>query len=194
MEGFFASRLELIIRRAGLVLETPEAIDSDRQGFEVAGMIDCKLRVITIARNYPPEYRRFTTAHELGHWFLHPGRRLHRDRPLQGGEHSNPSRPDDEQEADIFAAELLMPARRLLERFSETFGLPISADDRRLELIHMHSPQHSLSALAEQRRRRSMLIAQIPSLGPKIFLPLYKEFGVSPTAMAIQLEDLDLVT
>lgn len=194
METFFASRLDVVIQREGLVLETPETIESDRPGFEVAGMIDRNLRVITIAQRYPPEYKRFTTAHELGHGFLHTNRAVHRDRPLQGGEHSNPSRPNVEQEADIFAAEFMMPARHLQQRFSETLGSPISGDDRRLELIHMHNPQHSLSDSTEQRRRRSMLIAQIPSLGPKIFVPLCREFSVSPTAMAIQLEYLNLIT
>jgi hypothetical protein len=50
-----------------------------------------------------------------------------------------------------------------------------------------------VSRLESELRLRSMLIAEVRSFGPKILLPLHKDFGVSVTAMAIQLEDLGLV-
>ena len=40
----------------------------------------------------------------------------------------------------------------------------------------------------------SMLVAEAGSFDYRNFVPLYRDFGVSVTAMAIQLEDLDLVT
>jgi Zn-dependent peptidase ImmA (M78 family) len=94
----------------------------------------------------------------------------------------------------LFAAELLMPRKRLIDRFSNAFGDPISCNDRgKLELLQMHNPQLSVSRLESELRLRSMLIAEVRSFGPKILLPLHKDFGVSVTAMAIQLEDLGLV-
>ena len=70
--------------------------------------------------------RRFTIAHEIGHFVLHPGRVA----PERGGS-VNEAMKIQEREADRFAAELLMPehlvrkavhdegadARRLAERF-----------------------------------------------------------------------------
>jgi Zn-dependent peptidase ImmA (M78 family) len=112
---------------------------------------------------------------------------------MQGGEHSNFARAPIEQEADLFAAELLIPRKRLRDLFSEAFGEPISGKDGRLELIQMHKPHLSMNRLANQLRLRSLLIAEACSLGPQSFFPLYRYFGVSLTAMAIQLEDLRLV-
>jgi hypothetical protein len=48
--------------------------------------------------------RRFTIAHEIGHFVLHPGRVA----PERGGP-ANQAGRDQEREADVFAAELLMP-------------------------------------------------------------------------------------
>src|SRR5262245_23994360 len=79
--------------------------------FEIAGLVDRSQRRIVVAQKFRIEWRRFTTAHEIGHWVLHPGLIHHRDRPLEGGERANRSRPRQEQEADLFAAELLMPSK-----------------------------------------------------------------------------------
>jgi hypothetical protein len=48
--------------------------------------------------------RRFTIAHEVGHFVLHPAR----VRPERGG-HVTEAMRSEEREADAFAAELLMP-------------------------------------------------------------------------------------
>jgi hypothetical protein len=195
IDGFFPLRVDLLARQVGLEIDEPDSIPSDKAGFEVAGMIDRPSRRITIAQKFPAEYRRFTTAHEIGHWFLHPSLTYHRDRPIQGGEHSNPRRETVEQEPDLFAAELLMPRKRLHDLFSKAFGSPISGRDReKLELLQMHKPQLNLARLESELRLRSLLIAEVCSLGPVIFRPLHRVFGVSVTAMAIQLEDLRLVT
>src|SRR5436309_81519 len=56
---------------------------------EVAGYIDRKTNTIAVAQKFRAPWRRFTTAHEIGHWMLHPSLEHHRDRPLQGGERSD---------------------------------------------------------------------------------------------------------
>jgi Zn-dependent peptidase ImmA (M78 family) len=195
-DSFFPVKVDVLASdHIGLSLERPEAIESEAVGFEVAGTMDRPNRRITIAQRFPSEYRRFTTAHEIGHWFLHPGLSYHRDRPMQGGEHSNPARKPIEQEADLFAAELLMPRKRLLDRFSDTFGTPISGKDKnKIEALWLHGQHLSLSRLQAELRLRSLLVAEAGSFDYRIFVPLYKDFGVSLTAMAIQLEDLELVT
>jgi hypothetical protein len=58
--------------------------------------------------------RRFTIAHEIGHFVLHP----ERCRPERGGAVNEAGRRE-EREADAFAAELLMPEPLVREAVSE---------------------------------------------------------------------------
>lgn len=65
------------------------------------------------ARQWPPR-KRFTIAHELGHWILHrKGQQslfCRHGFVEAGDDHSRPSLPPVEAEANAFAAALLMPA------------------------------------------------------------------------------------
>ncbi len=58
--------------------------------------------------------RRFTIAHEIGHFVLHPGR----PRMERGGRVTEAGR-FEEREADVFAAELLMPEALVREAVYE---------------------------------------------------------------------------
>jgi hypothetical protein len=58
--------------------------------------------------------RRFTIAHEIGHFVLHPGRLA----PERGGA-VNAAWQEKEREADQFAAELLMPEDLVREAVAE---------------------------------------------------------------------------
>ena len=70
-----------------------------------------------------PQRRRFTAAHELGHYLLHRDLidgRVHLDRLYSDGGHDNPYAPlspPHEVQANQFAADLLMPASRLKEMY-----------------------------------------------------------------------------
>lgn len=84
-----------------------------RAGLRVSGMlIPAEWRVLVSAAE-PPERRRFTVAHEIGHWVVHcrpatacppilcrPGRGA-----VDGVSPADPR----EREANVFAADLLMP-------------------------------------------------------------------------------------
>ena len=69
-----------------------------------------------------PGRRRFTIGHELGHWCMHRDdhvatiycRSSAVDPPVE-----RPERPVPEQEADAFAAALLMPAELMREHYAE---------------------------------------------------------------------------
>jgi hypothetical protein len=97
-----------------------------------------------------PARRRFTIAHELGHW------RLHRDAEERAvycragsiepnATEERPPLPRSEDEANVFAAAVLMPARLVQEqyvrcqrdffRLCDTFGASGAAMGRRLHAV-----------------------------------------------------------
>lgn len=109
----------------------------------------------TEGTQWPPR-RRFTIAHELGHWVLHrPGQdSLFCRRGTVAPEDADaseqraaerPPLPPAEEEANVFAAALLMPARliehhyyetgRDFERLCEIFGSSQAAMGRRLHAV-----------------------------------------------------------
>lgn len=69
--------------------------------------------------------RRFTIAHEIGHFVLHPGC----VRPERGGLVNEAIRAR-EREADAFAAELLMPAHLVRQAVGEQGADPVRLADR----------------------------------------------------------------
>ena len=86
---------------------------------EVAGMIDCEQKVVSISNRFPPQERLYTAAHELGHAVLHPADViLHRDRPLDPlADRKEPL----EREADWFSAFFLMPEKQVRAWFARLF-------------------------------------------------------------------------
>lgn len=71
-------------------------------------------RAIVLRGGADERRRRFTIAHEIGHFVLHP----QRERPERGGAATQGMRRE-EREADLFAAELLMPDHLVREAVVE---------------------------------------------------------------------------
>jgi Zn-dependent peptidase ImmA (M78 family)/DNA-binding XRE family transcriptional regulator len=73
--------------------------------------------VIGVNKRHPLVRRRFTIAHELGHFVLHHGERFHLDLTSSTSWHGDPPGYDSNLErlANAFAAELLMPATWMVE-------------------------------------------------------------------------------
>ena len=95
-----------------------EAVDDDLSGFLLR---DQKNNRVVIGANlrHHPNRRKFTIAHELGHFLLHEAETVHLDQQKAGyliqRRDGKSSTGEDmfEREANLFAAELLMPARSL---------------------------------------------------------------------------------
>lgn len=100
------------------------------------------------ARQWPPR-RRFTVAHELGHWRLHRGADTSaafcRSGSIVSETQTREPLPPGEDEANAFAAAFLMPARLVREqyircdrdffRLCEKFGASGAAMGRRLHAV-----------------------------------------------------------
>lgn len=88
---------------------------------EVSGMLlreEGKPAIIGVNASQAPTRQRFTLAHEIGHWRLHPGRLITFDRPIRVNRRDNVSSmatDREEIEANAFAANLLMPEAAVRE-------------------------------------------------------------------------------
>jgi Zn-dependent peptidase ImmA (M78 family) len=156
---------------------------------EVAGTIDDATRRVRISRQFAPEIRNFTTAHELGHALLHDARGLHRDRPLDG---STMSRELIEIEADRFASYFLMPERLVRACFNRHFGTDRFSLDDGTQFALSRGTGFNL-AKCRTLRDLSRVLAHTESYNGERFQSLAGQFKVSVEAMAIRLEELGLV-
>lgn len=85
--------------------------------------------IIGVNKSHHPNRQRFTIAHELGHYFLHGGKEVHVDESFMTsatislrGKEAELGQEPEEIEANLFAAEMLMPEvflKRDLEHLSE---------------------------------------------------------------------------
>lgn len=163
----------------------------------IAGYIDRRHNVIAVARRFSPEVRRFTLAHEIGHWQLHKGSVYLRDFPLIAGDRSAAKRPLVEIEANRFAEELLMPADLVKAYFRQVFGV---------ETLRDREPDEALAGWLSLGVRRKVTVAELIDKGrdwmaflaaehknDPLDFSLAERFRVSTTAMSIRLMRLHLV-
>jgi uncharacterized protein DUF955 len=189
-----------------LTLEEPEEISnpaprlgSGMVSAKLGGYCDRSTRTIGIAQSLTLPVQRFTAAHEIGHWLMHQSTVSFRDLPLQGAERTNPKRSPVEREADLFAAELLMPETTIREAFAASFGEPLrlSSVDEDIAFSLRIAAGRDIAVqelLTKGPRLFAMLVSQTALFRGRTFIPLTALFGVSATAMAIQLMELRLVT
>lgn len=159
---------------------------------KIAATIEDQERRVKVGGDFPVEVVRFTTAHELGHALLHEADGLHRDRPLNKTRTSG-SRERRELEADKFATYFLMPARRVKEQFRSRFGKgPIHLDQNTAYGLEPGAAENRLSG-SDSPREFARAAAGSEQFHHNHFSSLAEHFGVSVEAMAIRLEELDLV-
>jgi len=182
----------------GYRLHKPEHIGDfeDRAGGgAIAGLIDRDLHEISVANHLPFMTHRFTAAHELGHAVLHTGTGMHRDRAVDGSSIGRGHRDKQEAEADKFATYFLMPEKLVRERFKQIFGFDCAfmlTDDKAFSLDP--ADPEGLMRRCRTVRDLSRVLATAEQYNGRLVRSLADQFGVSPEAMAIRLEELGLVT
>lgn len=111
--------VEKIVRSFGIELKL-DKVDDELSGFLVRENRGQRRSMIGANKSHHPHRQRFTIAHELGHFLLHQGEQVHLDDLRQAftinlrDKESAKGEDNDEREANLFAAELLMPAKFLM--------------------------------------------------------------------------------
>jgi hypothetical protein len=158
--------------------------------FETAGMLNREQLRLGVSLRFEYQIRRFTAAHEIGHFLLHPHAVMHRDRPV-----SSPAsnRPALEREADAFAAFFLAPAKLVRDEFNARFGQePLYLTD----VVAFNLCGIAGSELMNARTdslRFAVAVATARRFNGKHFKALHEVFGLSGTAMGLRLRELKLI-
>lgn len=162
--------------------------------FTVAGLIDRQANKIVVSNAFPKKVSRFTAAHEIGHWILHPNQVMHRDRSVDGSSTMNTSRSIEEREADYFAACFLMPARLVTEMFQKIFmtTIPMRFNENISFLLNPNEHE-SLLRTGKNSLNREFALARCTSFNSSHFYSLADQFEISNAAMAIRIKELELV-
>ncbi len=178
-----------------LTYKEVDDIPSENANYLTAGTLDRREKIIQVSLRFPPEQRRLTGLHELMHHMLNHDigkETLHRDRPIDHQSRRN-NVAFVEWEATHVACQYLMPEKLVKTIFSSFFhleyGHPLCFDPN--TAFHLNEKDETRISKLDLRQR-SLLIAQVTFYGVSL-IPLYEFFKVSPTAMAIRLEELKLI-
>ena len=156
----------------------------------IAGRLDRRRKVVATSERLSPEERRFTAAHELGHLVLHKDVIEHRDRPID----VLTPRPKHEREADMFAAAYLMPRKWVSRDLEDRFGsLPIKVDENLAWWLDRTDHERLLEPSADADFERARAIAICTNVGGRHFRSMREVYGVTATAMAWRLIELELI-
>lgn len=110
--------------------------------------------IIGVNEGHHPNRQRFTVAHEVGHFLLHEGEKLYIDGADCGfhinrrNEESKTGAKETEREANLFAAELLMPYRFLEDDLTKIGSLDLLDEDILQEVLKPLADQYEVSTQA----------------------------------------------
>ena len=163
----------------------------DGRTIETAGIIDQNERTVLLSEQFTGPILRFTAAHELGHALLHNQTVLHRDIPSDG---TNQAVDPIERQANRFATFYLMPKKLVVEMFYELFGTKKFQINTATALAFGFTNSSTFREQFRNARDLSRFLAGANRRGAEYFDSISEQLGVSVGAMAIRLEELDLVT
>lgn len=185
-------KAEKVIKLLKYAFHKVDTLGVNESNEEIAGIINRKDYTIKISSMYSPNVVNFTTAHELGHALLHDQVELHRDIPLDGSDVLQ-NQSITERQASKFAAYFLMPSKIVVQLFYDIF------QTKRFQLNELtsfklgYSSPQDLRKNIRNKRELSRFIAKCDYYDSRSFNSLSKTFKVSIEAMAIRLEELNLI-
>lgn len=157
-----------------------------------AGMLDRSRRSVLLSSKQGFEAMRFTAAHEVGHWILHPEQQLFRDRALTAP--GGTGRPPLEKEADFFAACFLAPPKLVRAAFNPRFPVGVPLTNTGAVCFNLSPRNHQyLEGLPAGSLEFALAVARAEFFNGQYFKSMASLFSVSPQAMAIRLLELGLV-
>lgn len=168
-------------------IENPENFE-----LKIAGIINQKEKVVVVSKEFDKNIQNFTAAHELGHALLHKQNIMHRDRPVDGTK-SNKRKNLQEYQADKFSSYFLMPGNIVKKEFYEIYGTDRFIITDESVFNFNKSSESELRAECKNLRGLALKLASAERYQNNSFISIADLFKVSPTAMAIRLEELDLV-
>lgn len=189
-------RPDIILREVlgyGYIESGRFAVSSEDGDFtEVAGVIDQPNKLVAISKHYSHEVKRFTASHELAHAILHNQPILHRDLPADCSE-SRRVRDLVEIEADKFATAFLMPEKIVKREFQKRFLTSTFQIDEDTAFKMGARRTQELKNEYRNLRQLARKLASTEMYNNTRYTSLSKLFDVSVQAMAIRLEELNLV-
>jgi Zn-dependent peptidase ImmA (M78 family) len=143
--------VEAIAEHYGIEIKL-ERVDDDLSGFLFRD--DAGHAIIGANRNHHENRRRFTIAHELGHFLLHEAERVHLDSRTSGyalqlrSPESATGENVNEREANLFAAEILMPAKFLERALRDSSVDLLDDDEKTLKMLKALAKKYKVSVQA----------------------------------------------
>ena len=117
-----------------------EAAEDELSGFLVRDRAR-KTAVIGVNATHHPNRQNFTVGHELGHFLLHEGDDVHVDRRFQvklRNQVSSEGTDEEEKEANLFAAEIIMPQRLVEEDVAEIDAIDLDDEQVIADLAKLY--------------------------------------------------------
>lgn len=183
----------VVARVLGLEYELRDSLGAvDYRNGHAAGVLNRRRETVSISTRFDYPTQRFTGAHEIGHYVLHPSVGdvvEHRDRPIF---EITGWRPPYEADADYFAACLLVPRKALIEEFGKRFGTRKPLPYTSTVAFHVGLSMRDFDSKRD-RLIFAKALARAQSFDRLRFLSLAEYFKVSVSALAIRLWECGLV-
>jgi Zn-dependent peptidase ImmA (M78 family) len=120
-----AQKLGFVVGNAELNDDADGFVIVDEEKDEILGISTSRLIGVSMTKSL--EQKRFIVAHEIGHYKLHYDRKA--DNGVYAHRKCRTGKDEREDEANFFAANLLMPGGRFTDKYKELEGKGLSTEE-----------------------------------------------------------------
>lgn len=120
-----AKKLGFVVGNAGLSEDVDGFIIVDENKNNILGIDTNKLIGVNASKELA--WKRFIIAHEIGHYILHYNKE--KDNGMYAHREHKKGKNEIENEADFFAANLLMPREKFIDKYKELKQKKLSTDE-----------------------------------------------------------------